>query len=257
MDFPAHHPILFRSRWVATGLDRDTAAVNLPALCQEYESLRANAPSRSQRGKAYFVGHDGIPSASDHTSRREEHAAIALCNLQRHWQHPRGTGFRFLDYQFPLKARQADKGIGKIDLIGVDDEQRLLITELKLAGADNGRGDAPTAALMEGLRYAAIVEANLPAIAAEARGRFGVSLRQTRPAIQLLAPLQYWRGWWNCLAAGDWQRALTDLIANIEEKLGISVDCLALDDFQVICGLDGDKPRLDPLPDLHSVPLPR
>ena len=254
MEYPAHHPILFASRWVATDLDTDITAIDRPDLCAEYHSLRASAPSRHRRGKTYFVGHDGFPSTTKPTTRLEEHAAIALCNLQRHWQHPRGGGFRFLDYQFPLQSQRADKGIGKIDLIGVSDHGQLLITELKLEGKNNNRGDPPPSALMEALRYAAIVEANLHAIAGEAQSRFGITVQQSKPAIQLLATRTYWHAWKHCRAAGNWQQALATLMDDIKTDLDISVDCLALDDFHITPGHGSEKPRIDPPPDLHPAP---
>ena len=255
MDYAADHPILFRKPWNATGLDRALEGVELPALRKEYVSLRDKAPSRSSRGKQYFVEHDGVPATTKFSNRREEHAAIALCSLRRHWHHPRGTGFRFLDYQVPLKARQSDGRLGKIDLLGVNDQGRLIVTELKLEGKSGRRGDAPALALMEGLRYAAIIEANLTAIIAEIRTRFGIDLQQASPRVQLLATQRYWQRWKGCNAAGNWQTALATLIAGIDNSIGIPIDCLALDDFHVVFGQDGTKPRLDPVPDLHPVPL--
>ena len=248
MDYAANHPILFRKPWNATGLDRALEAVDLPALRKEYVSLRDKAPSRSSRGKKYFVEHDGVPATTKLSNRREEHAAIALCNLRRHWQLPSGTGFRLLDYQFPLWSSRQDKGIRAADLVGVTDQGRLIVAEFKLEGKDGGRGDAPGLALMEALRYAAIIEANLGAIAAEASKRFGIGVQQAKPQIQLLATQEYWRRWKACEAAGSWQAALATLITGIESSIGIPIDCLALDDFHVVVGKDEARPRLDPPP---------
>ena len=254
-NLPASCPALFQGRWVATGLDRQIAAVNLEHLCQEYRFVREHAPSRTQRGKNYFTGHNGIPSTGGYSNRREEHGAIALFNLQRDLQHPDGGSFRFLDYQFPLKARQSDRGIGKIDLVGVNDQGRLIVTELKLEGQGETRGDAPPLALMEGLRYAAIVEANLPAIASEAKRGFDVTLQQVPPVVQLLATAEWWRGWMRCSAAGNWQDPMAALIDGIQDELGIRVDCLALDSLEFNLGLNGTKPMLDAIPNLQIVSL--
>lgn len=254
-NFPELYPVLFQRRWVAANLARDIAAVDRERLCSEYRSLRECSPSRPERGKQYFVGHDGIPSTRGGTNRREEHGAIALVNLDREWEYPGAGRFRFLDYQFPLKARRSDAGIGKIDLVGVNGQGRFIVTELKVEGKSGGRGDAPPLALLEGLRYAAIVEANLAAIADEAKGRFGVELVQTPPIIQILATGDWWRGWMNCAAAGNWHGEMVALMEEIQQKIGVSIDCLVLNRLEVVPGGDGKRPRLEQVPNLMTVDL--
>ena len=119
---------------------------------------------------------------------------MALWNLDCLWPRLGGGHHRFLDYQVPLKAKQADCGIGKIDLLGVTDRGRLIVVELKYPRS--GRGDSPQHALMEGLRYAAIVEANLEPLASEAGKRFGVKVDDKMPPIvQVLGPGSWWRDW--------------------------------------------------------------
>jgi len=181
-------PILFGGRWSARGLDEIIASVDPDALSAEYDALRARAPRRSLVSKKYFVGHTGVPSATGRSNRLEEHCAIALFNLERRWPRFEGGWFRLLDYQVPLKARQSDAGIGKIDLVGLTDEGRLMIVELKVKSHSGGRSDAPPAALMEGLRYAAMVEADLEAIASEAQSLFETKVAITPPIVQVLAP---------------------------------------------------------------------
>ncbi|MCY4030836.1 MAG: hypothetical protein OXF05_01820 [Hyphomicrobiales bacterium] len=244
-NFPEHYPALFGGG----------AGFEIEDLRREYISLRENAPSRTLRGKRYFVGHDGIPSSRGYTNRREEHSAIALVNLQQDWEHPLGGSFRFLDYQVPLKARQSDGGIGKIDIVGVNSKGRLILVELKVESKHSGRGDSPFSALLQGLRYAAIVEANLKAIAAEARG-FGVEIRETAPVVQLLATEAWWlQQGFNFSAAGNSQKYFADFIDDIEREIGITFEFLAFDHLNVVFGLDGEKPRLDPIPSLRAVPL--
>jgi len=184
-------PILFGNRWRARGLDQAIASVDPDALSAEYAALGESAPRRSLAGKPYFVRHAGVVSAAGAINRLEEHCAIALVNLGRRWPRRDGGWFRLLDYQVPLKARQADARIGKIDLLGVTDKGRLMIVELKVAGPDGRRSDAPPAALHEGLRYAAIVEADLEAIAGEAERRFGTKIERLPPIVQLLAPVSW------------------------------------------------------------------
>lgn len=245
-DFPAQYPILF-------GGYTDS---NSDALCREYLSLRENAPSRTLRGKNYFVGHDGIPSARGHSNRREEHSAIALVNLRRGWEHPLGGNFRFLDYQFPLKARQSDGGIGKIDLVGVNDKGRFILTELKVESKHSGRGDSPFSALLQGLRYAAIVEANLKAIAREAREVFGVEVREMTPIVQILATEEWWRQQgFDRERAGNSQRRLVAFANGIEKKIGIIFEFLAFNHLDIDFGLNGTKPRFKSIPALRTVLL--
>ena len=184
-------PILFGNRWRARGLDQAIASVDPDALSAEYAALGESAPRRSLAGKPYFVRHAGVVSAAGAINRLEEHCAIALVNLGRRWPRRDGGWFRLLDYQVPLKARQADARIGKIDLLGVTDKGRLMIVELKVAGPDGRRSDAPPAALMEGLRYAAIVEADLEVMAGEAERRFGTKIERLPPIVQLLAPVSW------------------------------------------------------------------
>ena len=58
------------------------------------------------------------------------------------------SGLKIIDYQTPLKARQADSRIGKIDLLGLVGD-RLTVIELKAGGGS----DSPLRALLEGLAY--------------------------------------------------------------------------------------------------------
>ena len=246
-------PILFHRNWRARGLDKAVAAVDPMQLCAEYTALRRCAPRRWLAGKQYFVGHSGVPSTTRDSNRREEHTAIALVNLGRRWAHPEGGWFRLLDYQVPLKARQTDSRIGKIDLLGVTDRGRLMVIELKVAGLNGGRTDAPPLALMEGLRYAAIVEANLEIIAGEAERRFGAKVARLPPVVQLLAPEGWWRSWLELRAAGIWGPAFARLIAAVEAQTGLIISCMALEEAHVIQGSGGSASRYEHVPALYPV----
>ena len=88
---------------------------------------------------------------------------------------------------------------------------------------------------MEGLRYAAIVQANNGAIAAEARDRFGIDVSDRAPIVQILAPGDWWRGWRDMAgstrrAAGRREFAFLALTNSLEARLGISVECASLGD---------------------------
>ncbi len=251
--FEDRFPTLFRKKWTTTDLAENIAAVDREALCHEYEELIKCAPHRSGREKKYFVGHDGTPSSGRASNRREEHYAIALYNLDQEWPRLGGGWFRLLDYQVPLKARQSDSGIGKIDLVGVTDQGRLIVIELKVEASSNGRGDAPPTALMEGLRYAAIVQANLDAIAEEADARFDVKITQEPPIVLLLAPLTWWSGWLELpgttrSAAGEWETEFAQLIQDVESKIGVTVECKALEDVGLTLGLNGQEPKFARVP---------
>jgi hypothetical protein len=247
-NFPDLYPMLFGSELDISDLD---------ALFKEYNSLRENAPCRTSHEKKYFVdGHDGIPSSSGSTNRREEHIAIALCNYKKNWENPRGGSFRFLDYQFPLKAQQVDKGIGKIDIIGVNDEGRLILTELKVDSKGGKSKDTFFSALLQGLRYAAIVEANKKAITNEARNYFHVEVKQLPPIVQLLATRKWWlQQFSNDIISSKLQQQFPSLMDHIKKKIGISVECLDFSDSILIFGKDGKKPKLEPKPKFRAVVL--
>ena len=261
MKYAASCPTLFCKRWLTGGLDRFITSVNTDALTAEYKLLRENAPRRHCTEKPYFVGHSGAPTGSGgedgSSNRQEEHYAMALWNLQRRWPRRGGGWHRFLDYQTPLKAKRAD-GIGKIDLFGVTDRGRLMVVELKYPRGS--RGTSPVHALMEGLRYAAVVEANLRPIAGEIRSKFCVTQvdDETPPIVQILAPFSWWCDWFKTKAAGDWGPALARLASDVEERVGVSVECMATDETpQLTLGLNGRKPSLDRPPTLHAVHLVR
>ena len=253
--FEDRFPTLFRKKWNATGLAESIAKVDRKSLCHEFTELIKSAPRRPDRGKKYFVEHSGVPSSETNSNRREEHYAIALCNLKQKWARLGGGWFCLLDYQVPLKARQNDRGIGEIDLVGVTDQGRLIVIELKVEASGNRRGDAPPTALMEGLRYSAIVQANLDAIAKEADARFGVKITQELPIVLLLAPLKWWRDWLGLSGrtrsvVGDWETEFAQLIQDVELKIGVTVECMTLEDVDLTLGQNGQAPKFVRVPTL-------
>jgi hypothetical protein len=221
----------------------------------EYLALRKDAPRRSRSGKVYFVDHSGIPSSISGSNRREEHMAIALLNLDRFWPLPGGGWFRLLDYQVPLKATHANAGIGKVDLIGISDRGRLVIVELKIVSKGGVRGEAPPAALMEGLRYAAMVQADVDALKAEANVKFGVEISLEPPIVVLLASSAWWRHWIDLPATGAWCSPFKSLIEAVQKEIRISIEYLALDDSFLVYGTGAQPPRLESVPELHPVIL--
>ena len=240
--------ILFNKKWTITDLAKTISEVDRDALIREYEKLRRYAPRRLDQNKRYFVGHDGNLSTAKRSNRGEERLAIALWNLNKCWPYLDDGRFRLLDYQFPLKARRSDKGIGKVDLLGVTDHGRLMVIELKVESKrKNDPGDSPASALMQGLRYAAIVESNIREIAPEVESCPGdrfkdVSIVEEVPIVQILAPTSWWRGWFELdastrKAAGHWEPEFSKLTRDVEKRLGVAVECMALDKLDVSEGL--------------------
>jgi hypothetical protein len=158
---------------------------------------------------------------------------------------PDGRTMRIVDYQFPLKARQGDSGVGKVDLIAVDSAQTLVVTELKVGGGT--RADTPLRALLEALSYAAVVEANAGDIAQELAA-LGIPIRAARPAISVMAPAGYWEHFERNRACGDWTKAMRGLAQRVREAVGIETSFLRIGDCSWECGLGGAKPRLTSAP---------
>ena len=248
---PDDYPILFNSTWKATNLCKQISDISRDDLYEKYDLLKKNAPSREQE---YFYPRACNRKQNRESNRREELGAKALVKLKHNWKHPNGRDFQFLYYQFPLKAHRRNKRIGKVDIVGVNDEGRFILTELKVEGKNGRRGDAPPCALMEGLRYAAIVQKNLPKIAQEASACYDEEVHHMPPIIQLLATKEWWKRWKKCDVAGDWQREFLALIDDIKKKLDISIECLSLDHLDVEHDADG-RPVLNRVPILEEEPL--
>lgn len=222
-------PLLFAKRWRAQGLDAAIAGLDIAALASEYQEVRKSAPNRQSHGKAYFVGHSGSTPGGDASNRREEHLARKLCTPDALWPWFDGGWVRPLDYQVPLKARQGDVGVGKIDLLGVTDGGRLVVVELKVDRTGDSRGDAPPAALMEALRYAAILQANQSTIADEARTKYKLSVSdEIPPAVLLLGTSAWWESWLTLRSAGPWTHGFARLLSEVETRLNVPVRCMAI-----------------------------
>ena len=257
---PSNFPILFKKDWPPESLTSDIAQIDRDDLCEEYNALVQCAPRRSDRNKAYFVGHDGKLPKPAKGSWSEKHLARALWNLKDWWPRPNGGQFCLLDYEFPLQMQRSDARLGEIDLLGLTDQGRLMAIELKIKphGAKS-RGKTPAVALMQGLRYAAVVQANLNVIAAEAKRRFSATITAEPPIVQVLAPKAWWKGWLELSGstrkkAGYWEPEFTKLAQDIENRLGVTVECVALDDDTGITyGSDGKTPQLGSTPKLFPV----
>ena len=235
--------LIFRQDWSGiTGLANAISEIDPDDLSREYEVLRHHAPRRHDVDKRYFVGHDGRLSpiketGESHCHVDERHLEIALWRVGGFWPREDAGRLRLLDYQFPLRSQNSDKDRA-VDLLGVTDRGRLIVIELKVKPkSDMNRGESPMAALIQGLRYAAIVDTNRAAIAEEVKCRFGEDIAEEPPIVQILAPKSWWRGWLEISgstrgAAGAWEPEFVRLTRDIEERLGVGVEFMALDDVQ-------------------------
>lgn len=242
--------LLFARRWPKSSLRQDIARMDVASYAQAYESLRAKAPKRAL-DRPYLGGRTGYPSTEGKTNRREEHIAIALVNAQQVWHLPDGTRFELLDYQVPLKATRADREIGKIDLFGLTEHGRAVVVELKVIGHLGGPSDPPPVALLEGLRYASVVEANLPRMAEEVRKTFRRNMVLERPDIVILGEAAWWSRW---LHADTEARTLLEEKAQaISQAIGLSIAFASLTDTVVEYGQRTKAPRLVKFPKLDCL----
>jgi hypothetical protein len=127
----------------------DTTILDLDADClaRSYARTVATSPQRPLRRKAFLVDHDGGGDAASTTS--EKVVAKAMYNEKSPLSFD-GRAVRLIDYEVPLRAHQADGGVGEIDLLGFDETtHRPWIIELKLAPSS----ETPLKALIQALRY--------------------------------------------------------------------------------------------------------
>lgn len=219
--------------------------IDLNEIVDSYKQLRdEEAP---QRENAYFVDtHNGITSSGSSSNRKEEHLAIALFNESRAkkvFKLPDGRVLEFIDYQTPLKAKQRDKGIGKVDLFGVLDNTIPTVIELKIEGQQGSQADTPLRALLEGLAYCAIIEKNLPKISIEASHKFNKRFNKEL-ALVVLAPDEYWKRYLQNKSAGKWFPEIKKLTEALKDALNIDIILLAMKDSEFKMGLDGTPAKL-------------
>jgi hypothetical protein len=199
-----------------------------------YFQLRSRAPSRTQ---GYLSSRRfGITSSGNSTNRTEEHLAIGLYH-RKQLAFTNGESVKLLDYQFPLKSTNADDGIGKIDLLGITDDGTLVILELKTEGNLEDR----RIGLVEGLIYAAIVEANIHQIAKEITAAFGVHVNCSRPKLFFIAPPKFWTH-----ELGYPSRAeLSGLVSEVAGEIPIDISLLSLRDAELVkLGVNGEAPKV-------------
>ena len=215
---------------------------DLEMLVHCYENLLRVAPRRHDReGKRYFrASHAGVTGSGVSSNRREEHLAVALYNASRGgaaFALPDQRPIEIIDYQTPLKARRGDRRVGKVDLFAVVEGTLPCVIELKTAPRDT-----PLRALLEGLAYCAIVEANAADIASEVAERYVLSA--SRPTLVVMAPDDYWAWYLDHPRAGRWLSSIRDLISGLRGALGLEACLVALLDVEFEMGLGGQPARL-------------
>jgi hypothetical protein len=220
--------------------------MDMNQLYDGYKQLRdSDAPKRK---KPYFVDtHNGIASSGLSSTRREEHLALALFNgslANKEFVLPDGRLINFIDYQTPLKAKQTDKGIGKVDLFGAIDNRYPAVIELKIEGANGSYADSPLHALLEGLAYCAIIEANSVAIFDEAVYKYDIQFSNKTPVLVVLAPDGYWINYLTNKKAGNWLPELVKMSNKLNHALDIEILLLAITDAGFEMGLDGASAKL-------------
>lgn len=221
-------------------------AEDVERLADLYENLVRAAPRRHGRDKLYLQGRTGKTSSGRSSNRREEHLAMALRNASRGgamFVLPDGRPLAIIDYQMPLKARQGDRGVGKVDLFAVVDGRLPCVIELKVTRKSGP--DTPLRALLEGLTYCAIVEANADAIASELAGQYALSA--TQPTLVVMAPEDYWTEYLNHPKAGSWLPAIHDLVSGLRGTLGLETCLVSLLDARVEMGVLVGNCRMAPV----------
>jgi hypothetical protein len=148
---------------------------------------------------------------------------------------PAGDTLDSFASQVPLKVRQTDpdKRIGKIDVIGAVPENRMAIVVLKYVPPTATRGstgDTPLRALLEGLAYTAIVQANRNEIITEIDAAYSRKLSDEPPILVILGNTRYWELCRKREAqkGAAWINQMERLAAEIDENLDITVSYLGL-----------------------------
>lgn len=252
----------------AAGFRAAAAALDGAQLAAHFATEEANAPRLHEAGRRYFVKRSGKPATERKRNKDEEHLGAALVSHCRGADSglalPEDEGrVDLLDYQIRVKAGPADdpatKGIGRIDLIGVGPEDRLVVVKLRYVeptATRCGVGDTPLRALLEGLAYAAIADANKSEIDSELVERFGRSINaDQKPMLLIVASPRYWELCRKREAqkGAAWIKEMERLAEEVERDLGVAVRILGLKlegDPGWVYGEDGPRlegePRLAP-----------
>jgi hypothetical protein len=233
----------------AKGFKDAAAALTGEELAGLYEAELANAPKRAEAGKKFLV--KVKPPTTRRPHKDEEHLSLALLKYCRASGEgidlPRVGNLDLLAAQVPLATASVDrsmgdadpnKGVGKIDLLGVGPEDRPVVVKLKFAAPGvtrGGTGDTPLRAFLDGLAQTAIVSANRESLASELSAAQERTLSDAPPILALVASPRYWELCRKREAqkGAAWIREMERLSRDAEERTGVQVLYLAI-------ALDGD-----------------
>jgi hypothetical protein len=223
----------------AKGFKDAAAALTGEQLAGLYETEVVNAPRRTEVGKKYLV--KGKLPTTRRADKDEEHLSLALLKHCRDsgkgLDLPRFGALDLLAAQVLVATASVDrsvgdadpnKGVGKIDLLGVGPEDRLVVVKLKFAapGATRGgTGDTPLRALLDGLALGAIASANREPLASELAAAVGRTLSDQPPVLALIATPRYWELCRKREAqkGAAWINEMERLAREVEEWIGVQV----------------------------------
>jgi hypothetical protein len=241
------------------GFREAAARLSGESLAELYQQEVANAPKRYDSDKKFLVGQKGTVVGGGKTGKPHEHLSVALVNRFRSSGEgldlpmaPAGDTLDYFAYQMPLKVRQTDpdKRIGKVDLVGAVPENRLAVIVLKYVPPTATRGstgDTPLRALLEGLTYTAIIQANRSEILGEIEAGCDRKLSDQPPILIVLGNTRYWELCRKREAqkGAGWINQMERLGQEIDDNLGITVSYMSIK-LQGDPGweFEGDKPEL-------------
>jgi hypothetical protein len=194
------------------------------------------APKRGLANKRYLVeSHHGNLDGKERDVRSEDRFAMALRNASkddgRHLALPGLGNLEILEYQMPFNARDGDIDAKAADLFGLVDGNKPCVVELKMPREAVSHQDTPLYAILQGLTYCSLIQANGIQIAEEAglTTEEGELLKRSGPILVVMAPSKYWRGFDGHHKAKDWRDVIGRFVASIKDKLQLDIHLIALD----------------------------
>ena len=243
------HPLitLAASREVkqAKGFKEVASRLTGPELDSMYQAEMAAAPRRGDAGRRYLQPHGGKPP----TERRKNKDASDLgAALVRYISEagplalPDEGAVEFFDYQVPLTSASPDRsladedpnfGVGRLDLLGVGPEDRMVFATLKVlepSATRGGTGDTPLRALLSSLAHVAIAVANRAALESEVEAAFGKSWSDEPPLLLMIGTPRYWELCRKREAqkGAAWIQQMERLLPELVEHVGVEVRYVAL-----------------------------
>jgi hypothetical protein len=221
----------------------DLSGVELAGL---YADEKKAAPRRREAGKRFLQPHSGKAPRERRRSQDALHLGAALIEACRAAGRglalPEEGAVEFFDWGVPLKAAAADrslgdqdpnKGVERIDLIGIGPDDRMVLGFLKYLEPDASRagtGDTPLRALLVALAHTAIADANRTELAEECEAAHGRTWSDAPPLVLLIASPRYWELCRKREAqkGAAWIHEMERLARDAEEHIGVQVEYLGL-----------------------------